>query len=60
MKRSEAFRNAQIAVLGANLPISVKSGVLEVLMWEEHWSKLAEETQEAKEQEEKEKENATL
>ena len=49
MKRSVAFRNAQIAVLGAEMPISVRTEVLEVLMWEEHWSKLAEEMQEAKE-----------
>lgn len=55
MKRSEAFRNAQIAVLGAELPISAKAEVIELLMWEEHWAKLAEETQAAKE-----KENATL
>ena len=51
MKRSEAFRKAQIAVLGAEMPISVKSEVLEVLMWEEHWAKLAEEAKEAKEKE---------
>jgi hypothetical protein len=55
MKRSEAFRQAQIAVLGANMPISVRAEVLEVLMWEEHWSKQVEEMQAAKE-----KENATL
>lgn len=55
MKRSEAFRRAQIAVLGAEMPISVRSEVLEVLMWEEHWAKQVEEMQAAKE-----KENATL
>ncbi len=55
MKRSEAFRNAQIAVLDANIPISVRVEVLGVLMWEEHWAKLTEETIEAKENE-----NATL
>ena len=58
MKRSEAFRQAQIAVLGANLPISMKTEVIEVLMWEEHWAKMAEEAKEAKEA--KEKVNETL
>ena len=55
MKRSEAFRKAQNAVLGANMLISEKLDVLGVLMWEEHWAKL---TEEAKA--EKEKENETL
>ena len=49
MKRSEAFRQAQIAVLGANLPIPMKTEVIEVLMQEEHWAKMAEESKEAKE-----------
>lgn len=49
MKRSEAFRQAQIAVLGANLPISMRTEIIEVLMWEEHWAKMAEEAKEAKE-----------
>lgn len=55
MKRSEAFRKAQIAVLGSDMLISEKVEVMELLMWEEHWSKLVEETQAAKE-----KEDATL
>lgn len=60
MKRSVAFRQAQIAVLGSNLPISVRTEVLEVLMWEEHWSKLAEEAKEAKEKEEEKKNAETV
>ena len=55
MKRSEAFRKAQIAVLGSDMLISEKVDVLGFLMWEEHWARCAEEAQE-----EKEKENATL
>jgi hypothetical protein len=51
MKRSEAFRKAQLAVLGADMPISVRTHVIEVLMWEEHWAKLTEETQAEKEKE---------
>lgn len=51
MKRSEAFRKAQIAVLGADMPISVRTHVIEVLMLEEHWAKLTEETQAEKEKE---------
>ena len=53
MKRSEAFRKAQIAVLGADMLITEKVDVLGFLMWEEHWARLAEEAKEAKEQEEK-------
>jgi hypothetical protein len=49
MKKSEAFRKAQEAVLGSNLPISAKTEVLGVLLWEEYFAKLAEETQEKKE-----------
>jgi hypothetical protein len=55
MKRSEAFRKAQIAVLGSDMLISEKVDVLGFLMWEEHWARCAEEAEEAKE-----KENATL
>lgn len=51
MKRSEAFRNAQIAVLDAKIPISKRAEVLEVLMWEEYWAKQVEEMKVAKENE---------
>lgn len=50
MKKSEAFRKAQEAVLGADMPISVKTEVLGVLMWEEYFAKSVEEHQ-AKEKE---------
>ena len=52
MKKSEAFKAAQIAVLDSNIPISVKTEVLEVLLWEEYFQKLTEERQEKKEEEE--------
>lgn len=48
MKKSKAFREAQIAVLGADMPVSVKTKVLEVLMWEEEFAKMTEEYQEKK------------
>ena len=50
MKKSEAFRQAQIAVLGADLPIATKTEVLEVLMWEEQFEKMTEEYKAKKEQ----------
>ena len=52
MKKSEAFKAAQIAVLDSNIPISVKTEVLEVLLWEEYFQKLTEERQEKKKEEE--------
>lgn len=42
MKKSEAFKKAQVAVLDSDLPISVKKEVLEVLLWEEYFEKIAE------------------
>jgi hypothetical protein len=48
MKKSEAFKAAQIAVLDSNIPISVKTEVLEVLLWEEYFAKSFEESQEKK------------
>jgi hypothetical protein len=53
MKKSEAFKAAQVAVLDSNLPISVKTEVLEVLLWEEQLEKNFEEYQEKKKEEEK-------
>lgn len=52
MKKSEAFKAAQIAVLESGIPISVKTEVLEVLLWEEYFAKSFEETQAKKEAEE--------
>lgn len=42
MKKSEAFRKAQEAVLGASLPISQKTEILGVLMWEEYFAEIVE------------------
>ena len=42
MKKSEAFKKAQVAVLDSDLPISVKKEVIEVLLWEEYFEKIAE------------------
>ena len=52
MKKSEAFKAAQIAVLDSDIPISVKTEVLEVLLWEEYFAKMTEEHQEKKKAEE--------
>ena len=52
MKKSEAFKAAQIAVLESGLPISVKTEVLEVLLWEEHFEKITEDYKEKKKEEE--------
>ena len=43
MKKSEIFKAAQIAVLNADMLISTKKDVLEVLLWEEEFAKLVEE-----------------
>ena len=51
MKKSEAFRKAQIAVLGADMSISAKTEVLGLLMWEEYFAKLSEEQETVEEQE---------
>jgi hypothetical protein len=45
MKKSEAFRQAQIAVLGADMSISTKKEVLEMLLWEEEFAKMTEDYQ---------------
>ena len=51
MKKSEAFKMAQVAVLNSDLSISVKTQVLEALLWEEEFAKMTEEYQEKKEAE---------
>lgn len=46
MKKSEAFKKAQMAVLNADyMPVSVRTEVLEALMWEEEFAKMVEEHQ---------------
>ena len=42
MKKSEAVKMAQKAVLDSDLPISTKKEVIEVLLWEEYIQKIAE------------------
>jgi hypothetical protein len=46
MKPSEAFKQAQIAVLNADMPISTKKEVLEVLLWQEYFEKIVEDKKE--------------
>jgi hypothetical protein len=42
MKKSEAFKKAAVAVLDADMPISVKKEIIEVLMWEQYFQKIVE------------------
>jgi hypothetical protein len=60
MKKSEAFKMAQLAVLGNDaMPIKTRAEILEILMWEESFAKMVEEMQAQKESKE-EAENETV
>ena len=42
MNKSEAFKKAAVAVLSADMAISVKQEVIGVLLWEEYFAKICE------------------